>query len=43
VLEHIARGYLYKEIAQQLGVSTRTVESHVSAVLRKLSLTNRHS
>jgi DNA-binding NarL/FixJ family response regulator len=42
VLEHIARGYLYKEIAQQLGVSTRTVESHVSAVLRKLSLTNRH-
>jgi DNA-binding NarL/FixJ family response regulator len=42
VLEHIARGYLYKEIALQLGVSTRTVESHVSAVLRKLSLTNRH-
>jgi len=42
VLEHIARGYLYKEIAQQLGVSTRTVESHVSAVLHKLSLTNRH-
>ena len=42
VLEHIARGHLYKEIAQQLGVSTRTVESHVSAVLRKLSLTNRH-
>jgi len=42
VLEHIARGYLYKEIGQQLGVSTRTVESHVSAVLRKLSLSNRH-
>jgi DNA-binding NarL/FixJ family response regulator len=42
VLEHIARGYLYKEIAQLLGVSTRTVESHVSAVLRKLSLPNRH-
>lgn len=42
VLEHIARGYLYKEIAQLLGVSTRTVETHVSAVLRKLSLPNRH-
>jgi DNA-binding NarL/FixJ family response regulator len=42
VLEHIARGYLYKEIGLQLGVSTRTVESHVSAVLRKLSLSNRH-
>jgi DNA-binding NarL/FixJ family response regulator len=42
VLEHIARGYLYKEIAAALGVSTRTVESHVSAVLRKLSLSNRH-
>jgi DNA-binding NarL/FixJ family response regulator len=42
VLEHIARGYLYKEIAAMLGVSTRTVESHVSAVLRKLSLPNRH-
>jgi DNA-binding NarL/FixJ family response regulator len=42
VLEHIARGYLYKEIAGMLGVSTRTVESHVSAVLRKLSLPNRH-
>jgi DNA-binding NarL/FixJ family response regulator len=42
VLEHIARGYLYKEIARMLGVSTRTVESHVSSVLRKLSLPNRH-
>jgi len=42
VLEHIARGYLYKEVAQMLGVSTRTVESHVSTVLRKLHLSNRH-
>jgi len=42
VLERIARGYLYKEVAQMLGVSTRTVETHVSAVLRKLHLSNRH-
>ena len=42
VLELIARGYLYKEVAHRLGVSTRTVESHVSAVLRKLHLSNRH-
>ena len=42
VLEHIARGYLYKEVAQMLGLSTRTVETHVSAVLRKLHLSNRH-
>ncbi len=42
VLEHIARGYLYKEIAARLGLSTRTVESHVAAVLRKLQLANRH-
>jgi DNA-binding NarL/FixJ family response regulator len=42
VLEHIARGYLYKEVAQMLGVSTRTVETHVSTVLRKLHLSNRH-
>lgn len=34
MLEHIARGYLYKEVAQMLGVSTRTVETHVSTVLR---------
>ena len=38
VLELIARGYLYKEVAHRLGVSTRTVETHVSAVLRKLRL-----
>jgi DNA-binding NarL/FixJ family response regulator len=42
VLRHIARGYLYKEIALSLGISPKTVESHVSAVLRKLQLTNRH-
>ena len=42
VLRHIARGYLYKEIAHALGISAKTVESHVSAVLRKLQLSNRH-
>ena len=42
VLELIARGYLYKEVAQKLGVSVRTVETHVSAVLHKLHLPNRH-
>lgn len=42
VLRHIARGYLYKEIAVRLGISSKTVEAHVSAVLRKLQLSNRH-
>jgi len=42
VLRLIARGYSYKEIALQLGISTKTVESHVSAVLRKLQLSNRY-
>jgi DNA-binding NarL/FixJ family response regulator len=42
VLRHIARGYMYKEIAQRLGISAKTVEAHVSAVLRKLQLSNRH-
>lgn len=42
VLRHIARGYTYKEIAAQLEISIKTVESHVSAVLRKLQLSNRH-
>jgi DNA-binding NarL/FixJ family response regulator len=42
VLRHIARGYLYKEIALQLGISVKTVEAHVSTVLRKLQLSNRH-
>lgn len=42
VLQHLARGYLYKEIALRLHISTKTVEAHVSAVLRKLQLSNRH-
>ncbi len=42
VLRHLARGYSYKEIARQLSISVKTVETHASAVLRKLQLTNRH-
>ena len=42
VIQHIARGYLYKEIAQRLGISVKTVEAHVSSVLRKLQLSTRH-
>jgi RNA polymerase sigma factor (sigma-70 family) len=42
VLRHIARGYMYKEVAQSLGISVKTVEAHVSAVLRKLQLSSRH-
>ncbi len=42
VLRLIARGYLYKEVALKLSISTKTVEAHVSAVLRKLQLSNRH-
>ncbi len=42
VLRLIARGYLYKEIALDLSISPKTVEAHVSAVLRKLQLSNRH-
>jgi DNA-binding NarL/FixJ family response regulator len=42
VLRLIARGYAYKEIATELNISIKTVESHVSAVLRKLQLSNRH-
>ena len=42
VLRLIARGYMYKEVAQKLDISPRTVEAHVSAVLRKLQLSNRH-
>ena len=42
VLQLIARGYLYKEIAARLILSPKTVESHVSSVLRKLQLSTRH-
>lgn len=42
VLQHIARGYMYKEIAGRLEISVKTVEAHVSAVLRKLQLSSRH-
>ena len=42
VLRLIARGYMYKEIALRLEISPKTVESHVSAVLRKLQLSSRH-
>lgn len=42
ILQHIARGYLYKEIAARLDISVKTVEAHVSAVLRKLQLSTRH-
>jgi DNA-binding NarL/FixJ family response regulator len=42
VLRLIARGYTYKEIARRLSLSVKTVETHVSAVLRKLQLSNRH-
>lgn len=42
VLQLIARGYLYKEIARRLGISVKTVEAHASSVLRKLQLSTRH-
>jgi DNA-binding NarL/FixJ family response regulator len=42
VLRLIARGYTYKEMAARLHLSVKTVETHVSAVLRKLQLSNRH-
>lgn len=42
VLQLVARGYTYREIGERLVVTKKTVESHVSAVLRKLQLTNRH-
>ncbi|HNV10869.1 MAG TPA: response regulator transcription factor [Propionibacteriaceae bacterium] len=42
VLKLIARGYAYKEIARELFISIKTVETHVSSVLRKLQLSNRH-
>ena len=42
VLRLIARGYTYKEVAVELAIASKTVESHVSAVLRKLQLSTRH-
>jgi len=42
VLRLIARGYTYKEVARELSIAVKTVESHVSAVLRKLQLSTRH-
>jgi len=42
VLRQIARGYQYKQIARRLSISIKTVETHVSSVLRKLQLSNRH-
>lgn len=42
VLQLLARGYMYKEIALRLGISAKTVEAHVSSVLRKLQLSSRH-
>ncbi len=41
VLRLIARGYAYKEVAKELFISVKTVETHVSSVLRKLQLSNR--
>jgi DNA-binding NarL/FixJ family response regulator len=42
VLRLIARGYAYREVARRLHLSVKTVETHVSAVLRKLQLSSRH-
>lgn len=42
VMKLIARGYSYKEVAKELFISIKTVETHVSSVLRKLQLSNRH-
>ncbi len=42
VLRFIARGYAYKEVAHELHISVKTVETHVSAVLRKLQLSSRY-
>ena len=42
VMRLIARGYTYKEIGRRLSLSVKTVETHVSAVLRKLQLSSRH-
>jgi DNA-binding NarL/FixJ family response regulator len=42
VLRHIARGFTYKEVGRRLHLSVKTVETHVSSVLRKLQLSSRH-
>jgi DNA-binding NarL/FixJ family response regulator len=42
VMRLIARGYAYREVAAELFISVRTVETHVSSVLRKLQLSSRH-
>jgi DNA-binding NarL/FixJ family response regulator len=42
VLRLIARGFVYKQVARKLNISIKTVETHVSSVLRKLQLSNRH-
>lgn len=42
VMRMIARGYAYKEVAAELYLSVKTIETHVSNVLRKLQLSNRH-
>ena len=42
VMRLIARGYAYKEVAKELFISGKTVETHVSSVLRKLQLSSRH-
>jgi DNA-binding NarL/FixJ family response regulator len=42
VLRLIARGYAYKQVARRLSISIKTVETHVSAVLRKLQLSSRY-
>lgn len=42
VMQLLARGYAYKELASRLGISVKTVETHASSVLRKLQLSSRH-
>jgi DNA-binding CsgD family transcriptional regulator len=42
VMRHIARGFTYRETANRLSISIKTVETHVSSVLRKLQLSSRH-
>ena len=42
VMRLIARGYAYKEVARELFISVKTVETHVSSVLHKLQLSSRH-